>query len=140
MPSVQSHVPKFSGHQLGALRNALGILSDDRSKVKPQRLKDVTHLNSSATAKALQVSRPQMYQKEIKLNPKLMKNIILLVHASDLVYELIGESVEETAKWVMAPNSMLKGDSPFEVCIRGDGQLVIDWLNARLGRVAGQAF
>lgn len=140
MSAVQTHAPKFSAHQLGALRNALGILSDDRTKVKPQRLRDITHLNSTATAKALQVSRPQAYQKEIKVNPKLMRNIILLVHASDLVYELLGDSVDETAKWVMAPNSMLKGDSPFEVCMRGEGPSLIDWLNTRLGRVAGQAF
>ena len=36
----------------------------------------------------------------------------------------------------MAPNAMLFGDTPFEVCMRGEGEKLIEWLNQRLGRKA----
>jgi len=127
-------------HDLGAIRNALGILSDDRKKVRPAALRSVTHMGPTEVAAKLGVSRPSVYKEEITVSKKLMAHITHLVIATDLAFELLGENREETMKWLMSPNSILSGDLPFVVCMRGDGQVVIDWLNSRLGRVPGEAF
>lgn len=127
-------------HDLGAIRNALGILSDDRHRVRPRVLNEITHLGPGQIAKHLNVSRPSAYKEEVTVSKKLMNHIVQLVMATDLAYSLLGESREETMKWLMSPNSIFSGDMPFVVCMRGDGQTIIDWLNARLGRSPGQAF
>ena len=129
-----------TAHDLGAIRNALGILSDDRKKVRPNVFSSVTHLGPTQTASQLDVSRPSAYKKEVTVSKKLMEHIVQLVLATDAVYELLNENREETMKWLMSPNSIFSGDSPFIVCMRGDGNVVTDWLNARLGRIPGEAF
>jgi hypothetical protein len=127
-------------HDLGAIRNALEILSEDRKRIRPKVLSSVTHLGPTEIASQLKVSRPSVYKDEIIVSKKLMDHIVQVVMATDLAYELLQESKEETMKWLMSPNSILSGDIPFVVCMRGDGHTVIDWLNARLGRAPGEAF
>jgi hypothetical protein len=127
-------------HDLGAIRNALNILSDDRKRVRPEAFRTATSLGPTETAKQLSVSRPSAYKEEITVSKKLMDHIVQLVMATDLAFELLHENRAETQKWLMSPNSILSGDSPFVVCMRGDGQVVIDWLNSRLGRAQGEAF
>ncbi len=127
-------------HDLGAIRNALGILSEDRKKVRPKVFSSVTRLGPTETANRLHVSRPSAYKEEVTVSKKLMEHIVQLVMATDLAFELLNESHEETMKWLMSPNSILSGDLPFVVCMRGDGQALIDWLNVRLGRAPGEAF
>ncbi len=142
MAAIGQHVKGSikMAHDIGAIRNALGILSDDRKKIRPAALQSVTHMGPSETAKMIGKSRQAVYQEEIVVSKKLMGSIVQLVMATDLAFELLQESREETMKWLMSPNSILSGDIPFVVCMRGDGQVLIDWLNSRLGRTPGSAF
>ena len=52
----------------------------------------------------------------------------------------MNNNIEETVKWIMAPNTIFLGDSPFEVVLRGDGREMIDWLASRTGSRASAAF
>ena len=118
---------------LGRIRNRLGILSEDLRKVRPQRFVEVTGLGSAEIARRLEKARPQVYREEISVDKNLMKRIVELVMATDLVFDLFKQSIAETRKWMMVPNTITFGDSPFEVCMRGDGKILIDWLRVRSG-------
>lgn len=124
--------------ELGTIKNSLGILSEDKSKFKPEKFALVTGLGKSELEKITGISRPQFYKKEIFLKPgsKILKRIVSVVIAADLAFELFGENKEETSSWLMAPNAILFGDTPFEVCMRGEGEKLIEWLNQRLGKIA----
>jgi hypothetical protein len=131
-------VPK----DLGSMRNVLGILTDDHKRFRPQRLSAITGLGASELSRAIQKSRPMLYEEELplKLSSDFAKSIFSLVIATDLAHELFEENQENTTNWLMTPNSLLFGDSPFVVCMRGDGAKLIEWLNTRLGKLAGAAF
>jgi uncharacterized protein (DUF2384 family) len=123
--------------ELGTIKNSLGILSEDGSKFKPDKFASLTGLGKTELEKITGISRPQFYKKEILIKPssKILKRIVSVVIAADLAFELFGEDKKETSSWLMAPNAMLFGDSPFEVCMRGEGEKLIQWLNQRLGKI-----
>ena len=57
-----------------------------------------------------------------------------VVIGTDLAVELFGDNTEEAVNWFQTPNTLLFGESPFEVCIRGEGKILINWLMGRLGK------
>ena len=123
-----------TAQDLGALRNALGILSTDRKKINTNALQKVTGLGPSALEKTTKISRPMFYRGEIQIPAQLMEKVIMIVMVTDLALELLGNNRDETAKWLMLPNTMLFGATPFEVCLRGEAAHLIEWLNQRLGK------
>lgn len=131
---------KLQATDLGAFKNSLGILSPDFTRINPKALFAVTGLNPSQLEKVTGIARPQFYKKHVQLKPssKLLKNIISLVIATDVAFELFNHSAKETEVWLMAPNTILFGDSPFEVCMRGEGDKLIEWLNKRLNQSLSQ--
>ncbi len=127
---------RCSPQDLGSMRNVLGILSDDKKKLRPDRLGVITGLGRSELARVTKKARPMLYERELplKLSSSFTKAIYSLVIATDLAYELFGEREEDTKSWLMAPNTFLFGDSPFIVCMRGEGEKLIEWLSQRLRR------
>ena len=142
MAQLERNSPGLKPRDLGAMRNVLGILTDDHKKFRPQRLSAITGLGVSELSRTIGKSRPMLYEKELplKLSSEFAKAVFSLVMATDLAYALFGEDQENTTNWLMAPNSLLFGDSPFVVCMRGDGAKLIEWLNTRLGNIPGAAF
>lgn len=137
----------YKGHaglkakDLGALQNALGILAkDDRTKFHPQAFASATGLSPSRTSSVLDIPRPNLYRETIPIPAKFHSRMIELVTATDLVYGLMSNDVEETKRWLMTPNTILLGASPFEAIMRGDGRAVINWLGERAGYKPGAAF
>ncbi len=124
--------------ELGTIKNSLGILSEDKSKFKPEKFASLTGLGKSELEKITGISRPQFYKKEILLKPssKVLKRIVSVVIVADLAFELFGEDKKETSSWLMSPNAILFGDTPFEVCMRGESEKLVEWLNGRLGKIA----
>ncbi|NJL24960.1 MAG: hypothetical protein HC902_07150 [Calothrix sp. SM1_5_4] len=120
----------------GAIRNALGLLTDDHKSLIPSKFLEVTKLGPAEAERATGGQRTAFYRSTIPLKPsnKLTKKVTELVVMTDLAYELMGNSIEETAKWLMAPNSLLFGRSPFQVCMEGNATLLIEWLIDRLGK------
>ena len=120
----------------GAIRNALGFLTDDHQSLIPSKFLEVTKLGPAEAARELDGKRTAFYRGTIplKASNKLTSKVRQLVAATDLAYELMGNSIEETAKWVMAPNSLLFGKTPFQVCMEGNAPLLIEWLIERLGK------
>ena len=125
---------------MGTISDHLHLLTEDRRHLRVNAFRTVTGLSPSDMARALEVHRPRVYQEEILLEKVLKKRIIMLVWATDLAYELLGQDTEKATVWVMAPNSAFGGDSPFEVILRGAGGPVVDFLLERSGRKAGAAF
>lgn len=120
----------------GSIRNSLGILTDDKKGINPQNFLKITGLGPSVLSNRIKISRPQLYKKTIplKLSDKFIKRVVDIVLVTDLAYELFNSNYEETTLWLMSPNSLLFGDSPFEVCMRGDGEPLKKWLLERLGK------
>lgn len=127
---------RLKPHDLGSTKNVLGILSNDRMKLRPNRLLSVTGLGRSELSKVTIKARPLLYEKELplKLSSAFTRAIYSLVIATDLAFDLFEENEEDTKSWLMAPNTLLFGDSPFIVCMRGEGDKLIAWLNQRLRR------
>jgi hypothetical protein len=134
--STISTTHRLRPQDLGTMRNALGILSEDRKKLRPERLLSITGLGRTELSRVTKKARPLLYERELplKLSSSFTKAIYSLVIATDLAFELFGENEEDTKNWLMAPNTLLFGDSPFIVCIRGEGDKLIEWLNQRLRR------
>lgn len=125
---------------IGTISDHLHLLTEDRRHLRVSAFRTVTGLTPSEVARTLAVHRPRVYQSEIALEKSVGKRIITLVWAMDLAYELLGHARDKAAVWLMAPNSVFGGDSPFDVIMRGDGNHVVDFLNVRSGRKAGAAF
>ena len=146
MPNTDSakHAPGTAAKAIhaGAMRNVLGIISEDRTKYRPEALRKATSLGASALETLTGIHRVTLYKKEVPLKPsaKLTKRIFDVVLATDLAYELFGENHEETRTWLTSPNTYLFGASPFQVCFRGEGESLIRWLNQLLGRTPAPAF
>lgn len=121
---------------LGSMRNSLGILTEDKKRLRPERLLSITGLGRTELSRATSKARATLYEKELplKLSSSFTKAIYSLVIVTDLAFELFGENEASTTSWLMAPNTLLFGDSPFMVCMRGDGEKLIEWLNQRLRR------
>jgi hypothetical protein len=147
-------IEKINTHEF---RNSLGILSTkDHFKFKPKRLLEITGYSKTALAKESHSSRPLWYRDEVDLRSmkKLREGVLQLVMASDLAFELfkyndqeakdldinsLSASVTtklrgETERWMVTPNQLLFGKSPFEVCISANGVELIKWLAAKLGK------
>jgi hypothetical protein len=143
MPQTEALNPRpFRPRDLGAMRNVLKILTEDQKKLRPKRLSSITGLGQTELASVTRKARPMLYKEELplKLSSSFTKSIYSLVISTDLAYELFGENEDSTISWMMAPNTSLFGDSPFIVCLRGEGDKLIEWLNQRLGRIPGAAF
>ena len=82
------------------------------------------------------INRKTLYSEQVKLSTlkKLKKGIMQVVIGTDLVVELFDNNIEEAVNWFQIPNTFLFGESPFEVCIRGEGKFLINWLMGRLGK------
>lgn len=127
-PSIaQTHRSMGTG-----LVNRFGLLSLDQKKVRPEAFQEIGNLRKVTASKFLETSRPQMYAKEITVKPTTLKKIKHLVLITDYAFELFNESFEETKKWLLTPNEFLFGDTPFEVCMRGDGESLVQWLRNKL--------
>ncbi len=130
----------MSGPQLGKIQNHLGLLTEDKEGhqgFNPAKFMKITGLSALGASKVTEASRPSMYKDFIILKPstRLRERVYSLVTATDLAYDLFNKSKEDTINWMMSANSLLFGSSPFEVCMRGDGQPLIEWLLERSGQV-----
>lgn len=140
MPTAARQI-RISATDLGSIRNEMGFLSKDYTRLRPREFMKATGLGAAQLATQLQQLRTHMYREEISIpSIKLRKCILDLVHATDLAFELFQSDFEETRRWMMLPNSMLFGMSPFEACFAGKGEGLIQWLNTRLNRTPGSAF
>ncbi len=140
MKHMTSAQTTYTADELGAMANRLGFLSKDLSKLRPEKLAKATGLGNVELSRLTKVSRPSLYKKEVELTPKTKKLIWDLVMATDLAWELLGSDPKETERWMVSPNSIFMGYSPLEICLRGEGSKLIEWLNVRLGKVDGIIF
>lgn len=122
---------------LGDIKNHLGFLSSDQQGFNPNRILNLTGLKAAEASSLLGKNRTTMYKEFIPFKPsdKLKSKVIDLVMAGDIAYLLFDKKVEETARWIVSPNTLLFGSTPFEVCLRGDGKPLIKWLMDRAGVV-----
>lgn len=127
---------------MGAIKNYLKILSDDQKGFRPEVLRKITGLPAQTLAAKTGVPRPRMYAEVVKFKPdsELMKKILHVVIAADEIYELLNNNEADAALWLSSPNSVFMGYSPFEVCLQGRGEEVINWIQTRLGKVPGSGF
>lgn len=63
-----------------------------------------------------------------------------LLLAFQLTIELFDGDEEQAAIWFNSPQEFLFNNAPASVCIRGDGDELINWLKVRLGKKDGVAF
>lgn len=121
---------------MGAPENRLKMLSPDLQYLVPKRFFEYSPLNKTDIAKQAGINRKTLYSDKVKLSTlkKLKKGIMQVVIGTDLAIELFDNKIEEAVNWFQTPNTLLFGESPFEVCIRGEGKFLINWLMGRLGK------
>ena len=132
-------VHALKAKNLGTTPNHFHLLNPDLTKFYPQKFLDLTKLNPTVAAKKIGISRPNFYKDEISLakNEKLTKKIMEFIVSADLAFELLGENKKETLLWLSSPNTAFFGDTPLEICLRGEGRRLIEWLLTRLGKGPG---
>ena len=121
---------------MGVPDNKLKILSSDLQYLRPKKFFKYSPFNKTDIAKQAKINRKALYNEQVKLSTlkNIKKGILQVVIGTDLSIEVFNNNVEEAVNWFSTPNTLLFGESPFEVCIRGEGNFLIDWLNARLGK------
>jgi uncharacterized protein (DUF2384 family) len=125
---------------LGSLRDHFNLLTKDHRSVRPESLQEFLGggLPQTELARMLGVPRSTSYQKTVKLSQEFMRNnIVPIAMAADLAVDLL-TSKEEARRWMLAPNSYYFGKSPFDVCLLGDGRVVIEFLLRKLGSLSGE--
>lgn len=127
---------------LGGIQNHLGLLNRKKTAFFPNRLMEISNSNPTEASKKLGLSRPNLYKEEISIrkDKELAKKIVDLVIVGDLVFDLFGGKIDQTIMWLTEPNMDFFGDSPFDICLRGDGKKLIEWLYIRSGKKPGVAF
>lgn len=128
--------------ELGAIKNYLKILSDDKKGFRPAILREITGLTPQDLSKSTGVPRPRLYSDVVKFKPasELMRKILHVVIATDEAYELMNNNAANTFLWISSPSSVFMGYSPFEICMQGRGEEVISWLRTRMGKQPGAGF
>jgi hypothetical protein len=88
----------------------------------------------SRLAAEVGVSRPKLYQDEALITDKEIRDrLVPLVIISDLAFELFQGDEAKTINWVMTPNHLFFGQSPFEMALAGKARSVEDTLREWLG-------
>jgi len=134
-----AHFKELTGPQLGQMQNRLGLITEDKNGhrvLNSEKFLELTKLSNAQAEQYTGKPRQAFYKSAIPLKPsnKLTERIIALVTATDIAYELFSGNPQETANWMMAPNALLFGTTPFEVCMRGDARPLIEWLLDRAGQ------
>lgn len=68
---------------------------------------------------------------------KQLINLNQIIEALTLTIELFlsgDKSIEDGVKWFFKPQEFLFKKSPFEVCLIGEGENLIQWLKNRLNK------
>ena len=128
---------KIVQEHMGGIQNKLRMLSDDCQFLIPKRFFNYyAPFTKTEIAKKTGINRKTLYRDKIKLSTlkDLKIGIIQVVMGTDLAIEAFKEDTDKALRWFQTPNNFLFGDTPFEVCIRGDGKLLIEWLLRRLGK------
>ena len=116
--------------------NRLGILSPDRKWLIPDKFFEHSPFPNPKAAKQAGVNVDDSHSEKVELDSleDLKEGIEQVVIATDLTIELFQNDVEKALQWFLAPNEFTDWDTPFEVCLRGDGEFLINWLGGRLGK------
>lgn len=127
---------KLSNDNIGTPSNSFKFLSPDHKELIPKRFFEYSPFNKTEIAKEAGINRKTLYSERVSLSTlnRLKKGVLQVVIGTDLTLELFQGDKENAINWFNSPNTLLFGESPFEVCIRGEGKLLINWLKDRLGK------
>jgi hypothetical protein len=93
----------------------------------------LTNIPLTELAEFLQVSRPKLYQPSATIDKKIRERLIELVMISDLAFQLHKADKSKTIIWIMSPNHLFFGRSPFEKALAGEAKSVIHKLQDMIG-------
>ncbi len=127
---------KINNSDIGIPANKLKMLSADQEFLNSDQFFQYTPLNKTDIAKKAGLNRKTLYSSKIKLSTlkEIKMGIIQVVIGTDLAIDLFDNNTKEAVDWFQKPNTLLFGESPFEVCIRAEGKFLINWLMNRLGK------
>ena len=127
----------------GSLKNSFGILTKDRHSISAKNFLsfiDLSGFTRSEIASKLGVNRTSLYQEKMRLSrEEIEKKIIPLVVAADAAFSFF-KNKEKARSWIMSPNTHFFACSPFQICLQGEGKIVIELLLEWMGKKDGQAF
>lgn len=124
----------LAAEQFGTIKNKLELLTKDCRRLRPATFCSMTQLTPTVVAGFLGIQRPRLYQNDLALKGKVAQRIRQIVAATDKACVLFEDNLEETKRWLMAPNTIFFNSSPFEIIMQGDGQEVLEMLDERLGQ------
>ncbi len=134
MESLSNFEPK------GQIKDALNWFVSDKTFTRLnvdnfKKYGKIANKSISNLAEEIRVSRPKLYQHEALITDKeVRERLIPLVIISDLAFEAFQGDVPKTVEWVMAPNPLFFGRSPFEMALGGKADSVVSTLREWLGR------
>ncbi len=116
--------------------NRLGIISPDRKCLIPDKFFEHSPFLSPKAAEKAGVGAKALRADKVELDSldDLREGIEQVVIATDLAVEVFAGDIDKAVGWFITPNDFTAGDSPFDVCLRGGGEFLINWLGGRLGK------
>ena len=127
--SYIEHTGQVSDHlKWFATNSAFTKINTDMFK----RVAELTSLPLTELAETLEISRPKLYQPSATIDKKVRERLISLVMISDLAFQLHDGDKDKTILWVMSPNHLFFGRSPFEKALAGEAESVIAKLQEML--------
>ena len=81
----------------------------------------------------LKIACASAYKDSLSLSKanQIKERILHLIIVADIAFELFDSNKSEVAKWLTTPNTHFFDSSPVEVCFRGDGKTLIEWLHSK---------
>ncbi len=129
----------------GSLKNIFGLLSSDKSMLKPKQFLEFISSGGqkpdlSDLSRQLKIARTSLYLEQVRLSKEdIQLRILPFVAAADLAAELFLDK-DRARDWMLSPNQHFFGLSPFQVAMRKEGKLVCELLLKWLGKEIGQAY
>ena len=109
--------------------NYFGLVSDEGDLVTARIIALADgYYSPEEIADKLGRMKTSMLLQTLHITDEYLRDYISpLVRVTDLAYQTCGE-MEQTRKWVMTPNPIFMGRSPFSMCLMGEGSNVINHL------------
>jgi len=130
-----------TNNRIGQIRNSFHFLAEDYHHIRPKSFDAFfSPLSFSKLAKVLKIPRTSLYSEKYGVSEDFLKKFIIpFVMASDLAADIFQDK-EKAKSWMLSPNEYFSGDAPYEVCLGGDGKIVIDLLMRHLGKQEGASY
>ncbi len=99
--------------------------------LNPQTLKKISEISGltiTELSRDLKFSRTNFYNSKINVDPKIRTRLLDIALISNEVLYLYAGDKDKAFKWILSPNDLFFGSSPYHMALKGKGRSVLEKL------------